>query len=190
MHETPARCAIWARVSSYDQESENQARELREWAARLGCEIVSEFILDDNSAWKGEHRAEMDRALTEARQRKWDVLLCWALDRLSREGIEATLAAMRRFHERGAPVWSLKEDWTYTSDPHIRQLIAAIMAWVAQMESQRRSERVKAGLARRRAEGKPVGGRKRGARDRAKRKTGGYLAEAERRRQARAKAAG
>jgi hypothetical protein len=40
------------------------------------------------------------------------VLLLWALDRLSREGIEVTLRAMRQFADRGVAVWSLRESWT------------------------------------------------------------------------------
>ncbi len=54
---------------------------------------------------------------------------------------------MRQFADRGVAVWSLGESWTETSDPHVRELITAIMAWVARMESQRRSERTRACLS-------------------------------------------
>jgi len=54
-----------------------------------------------------------------------------------------------------------------------------VMAWVARMESQRRSERVRAGLARRRAQGLPVG-RQPGAKDTRPRKRSGYVARWER----------
>ena len=62
---------------------------------------------------------------------------------------------------------------------------AAIAAWVAEQESKRRSERVKAGLARRRAQGKPIGGAvsKRG-KDKRKRRTDGYVAAWQRRKAA------
>jgi DNA invertase Pin-like site-specific DNA recombinase len=65
----------------------------------------------------------------------------------------------------------------------VRELITAIMAWVAQMESQRRSERTKAGIARKVQQDpswRP--GRQRGAKDKAKRKRSGYVARGERQR--------
>jgi putative DNA-invertase from lambdoid prophage Rac len=111
------------------------------------------------------------------------VLLCWALDRISREGVEVTLGILRRFHAAGAPVWSLRESWTETADPHMAELLASIYAWMAKAESTRRSERTKAGLARRRAEGKPVG-RQPGAKDTRPRKRSGYVARWEREREA------
>ena len=80
-----------------------------------------------------------------------------------------------QFADRGVTVWSLRESWTETSYPHVRELIAAIMAWVARMESERRSDRVRAGLARRKAAGLPVG-RQPGAKDKARRRRSGYVA--------------
>ena len=50
----------------------------------------------------------MRQALDDARADRYNVLLVWALDRLSREGIEATLRAMQQFADRGVPVWSLR----------------------------------------------------------------------------------
>jgi len=177
------RCAIWARVSTDEQDTRNQVAELCQWAEHRGLDIAAEYILEGASAWNGKHREQLRQALADARARKFDVLLVWALDRLSREGIEATLSIMRRFSVEGVPVWSLKESWTETSDPHVRELIAAIMAWVAEMESRRRSERTKAGLARKMREDpdfKP--GRQSGAKDKKPRKRSGYVARYERER--------
>jgi len=168
------RCALWARVSKDEQDSGNQLGELRAEASRRGLDVSAEYVLDGASAWKGEHRDQLRQALRDARAGRYDVLVVWALDRLSREGIEATLRVMRQFADCGVPIWSLREPWTETSDPHVRELIAAVMAWVARMESQRRSERVRAGLARRKAAGLPVG-RQPGARDRRQRKRSGYV---------------
>jgi putative DNA-invertase from lambdoid prophage Rac len=176
-----SRCALWARVSKDEQESGNQLGELRAEAARRGLDVTAEYVLEGASAWKGEHRALLRQALGDARAGRYDVLLVWALDRLSREGIEVTLRIMRQFAGRGVAVWSLRESWTETSDPQVRELIAAIMAWVARMESQRRSERVRAGLARRKAAGLPVG-RQPGSKDRRQRKRSGYVARWERER--------
>ena len=176
-----SRCPLWARVSKDEQESGNQIGELRAEAACRGLDVTAEYVLDGASAWKGEHRELLRQALDDARAGCYDVLLVWALDRLSREGIEVTLRIMRQFADRGVAVWSLRESWTETSDPHVRELVAAIMAWVARMESQRRSERVRAGLARRKAAGLPVG-RQPGSKDRRQRKRSGYVARWQRER--------
>jgi DNA invertase Pin-like site-specific DNA recombinase len=180
----PSRCAIWARVSTDDQESSNQLSELRQWAARRGLEIAAEYVVDGASAWKGEHHDRLVAVLTDARLGRYDVLLVWALDRLDRldrEGVESTLGLLRRFHETGASIWSLKEPWTETADPRMAELLGAIYAWMAAEESRRRSERVKAGLASRKAEGKPIG-RRAGSQDRRPRRRSGYYARWERER--------
>jgi DNA invertase Pin-like site-specific DNA recombinase len=83
---------------------------------------------------------------------------------------------VRELRERNIALVSAQEPWLSGSDA-TTELLAAIAAWVAHQESARRSERIRAGLARRRAEGKPMGGAaskgKRG-RDRRPRRTDGY----------------
>jgi putative DNA-invertase from lambdoid prophage Rac len=175
------RAAIWARVSTDEQDSGNQLAELRSWAKRRGLPVVHEYVLDGASAWKGQHRHQLALALADARTGRYDVLLVWALDRMSREGVEATLGLLRRFHDAGAPVWSLREPWTETADPHMAELLASIYAWMARAESALRSERVRAGLARRKAAGLPIG-RQPGAADRKPRRRSGYVARYERER--------
>jgi putative DNA-invertase from lambdoid prophage Rac len=183
MADQGTRCAIWARVSTEDQQTANQVGELRQWAARRGFTVSAEYVLED-SAWNGTHRERLAQALADARLGKYDILLVWALDRISREGVEATLSLLRRFREAGAMVWSLRESWTETSDPRMAELLGAIFAWMAAEESRRKSERVQAGLARRKAEGKHVG-RKPGSKDSQPRRRSGYVARWERERTAR-----
>src|SRR5438105_5367392 len=142
-----SRAAIWARVSSAEQETANQLATLRKWAHSRGFEIVKEYVLEE-SAWNGKHRLQLGTALQDARAGSFEVLLVWALDRLSREGIEPTLATVRQFRERGVRVLSMQEAWT-DGPPEMQDLLTSFFAWMAQQESTRRSERVKAGLARR-----------------------------------------
>ncbi len=112
-------------------------------------------------------------------------MLVWALDRLSREGVEAMLGILRQFREQGAMVWSLRESWTETSDPRMAELLGAIFAWMAAEESRRRSERTKAGLERRKREDPDFRpGRQRGAKDSKPRRRSGYVARWEREREA------
>ena len=172
------RCALWAQVSTDEQESGNQLAVLRAEAARRGLEVTAEYVLDGMSAWTGAHRGQLRRALDDTRAGRFEVLLVWALDRLERGGIEPTLRVIRQFRERGVQVVSVQEPWTDASG-EMGELLTAVMAWVARMESQRRSERVRAGLARRRAQGLPVG-RQPGAKDTRTRKRSGYMARWER----------
>lgn len=179
------RAAIWARVSTSDQHAANQLGELREWAARRHLEVAAEFVTED-SAWQngggGNGKgAEFDRKRAElldgARLGHYDVVLTWGIDRLSRRGAEDMLAFVRRLTETACALWSDKDPWVESmTDPFARELLLSVFATVARFESERRSMRVKAGLARRRREGKPVGGRKAGSRDKGKRSGEGYSA--------------
>jgi DNA invertase Pin-like site-specific DNA recombinase len=179
------RAAVWIRVSTAHQVTENQVPDLEKFAAHHGYELVERYELSE-SAWNGgkdggEYRATMQRALDSAWRGDYEVLIVWALDRLTREGAEGALRILRQFRERGCTVVSVKESWLNGS-PEIQDVLVSFAGWVAQQESTRRSERIKAGLERRKAEGKPVGGRRPGAKDRGKRRTDGYAQAWDRRR--------
>ena len=161
------KAAIWARVSGDTQNASNQLYELRQWAQARGLEIAAEFVTED-SAWtkkngNGMKGAEFDvrrnDMLEGARLGKYEVVLCWGLDRLSRRGAEDMLSYVRRLTDTGCRLWSLKDPWAEsTADPMTRELLFSVFATIARFESERRSERIKAGIERRRREGKPIGG--------------------------------
>ena len=100
-------------------------------------------------------------------------MLVWALDRLSREGPLATREIVHRLGRWGVQVWSYQESWTEAGG-ELLDLLLAIAGWVARMESNRRSERTKAGLQRAVIQGKRLG-RPPGSKDRKKRSRRGYL---------------
>lgn len=80
---------------------------------------------------------------------------------------------IRELRERNVSLVSHQEPWLNGSDA-TTELLAAVAAWVATQESVRRSERIRAGLARRRAQGKPMGGASKRGRDKRPRRTEGY----------------
>lgn len=169
--------ATWLRVSTGEQDSANQEPDIARFVEHRGYTVVERFQVAD-SAWKGgktggQYRAELDRALKAAHAGRFGVLVVWSLDRLSREGAEGTLRILRQFRERGVTVASVQEPWL-SGVPEITDVLVAFAGWVAERESARRSERVKAGLARRRKAGLPVG-RQPGAKDRKPRKRSGYF---------------
>jgi DNA invertase Pin-like site-specific DNA recombinase len=81
--------------------------------------------------------------LADAERRKFDVLLIWALDRLSREGTIRTLLLLDQPGKAGVKVRSLSEPWLGPASPTY-ELLLPIFAWIARQESLRISERVKA----------------------------------------------
>lgn len=172
----PLRAALWVRVSTTDQCAANQEPELRALAASRGLEVVQIYRLEGASAWSGSggYREMQGAMLRDSRRGQFSVLLVWALDRLSREGPLATLQLVDRLGRAGVTVVSLHEPWTEAGG-ELRELLLAITAWVARMESQRRSDRTRAGLERARAGGTKIG-RPLGAKDRRKRRRSGYFA--------------
>ena len=161
--------ALWLRVSDRDQQTvDNQEAPLRELAERRGLEIVTVYRVE-GSAWRGKHHPALERLYSDASRGSISAVIVWALDRLSREGIFATAYTLRRLAAAGVRVISLQEPWVESMDG-VRDLLVAVMAWVAGYESERRSERTRAGLERARRAGvtlgRPKGSRDRGARRR------------------------
>ena len=167
------RIAIYARCSKSDesQDPTNQLNPLRDYAKALGGEIVHEYI-DLASGGNGD-RKDFLQMFEDADKRKFDLLLVWSLDRLSREGISNTLGYLERLKRSGIALKSLQESWLDTRDEGLGQLLLAIFSWVAQQERKRIVERTKAGLERAKKQGKSLG-RPKGAKDRGKRRKSGY----------------
>jgi DNA invertase Pin-like site-specific DNA recombinase len=92
----------------------------------------------------------------DASKRKFDLLLFWALDRLSREGVLETLQHLNRLEGYGVSYRSFTEPY-FDSCGAFKDVVLAIMATLAKQERIKRSERTKAGLERVRAAGKRLG---------------------------------
>jgi|SRR5215467_10319252 len=150
------RVAFYGRVSTKDkgQEVENQLAQLREFAARSGWNIVAEYI--DHESGKHSDCEHFEQMFRDASQRKFDVLLFWSLDRLSREGVLPTLQHLQRLTSYGIGYCSFTEQY-FDSCGIFRDAVIAIVATVAKQERIRISERVKAGLATARHKGQRLG---------------------------------
>lgn len=148
------KIALYLRVSTDKQETENQAVQLREFAAKQGWQTVREYC-DYESGSKSD-RAEFQRMFTDASRRKFDLVLFWALDRLSREGVYQTLQHLNRLESYGVGFRSFTEPY-FDSCGVFKEAVIAIMATLAKQERVKRAERTKAGLARVKAAGKRLG---------------------------------
>ena len=150
------RCGLYARVSTTDgrQDTDNQLVQLREYCQRQGYQIVAEYI--DHASGKTDDRMAFKRMFEDASKRKFDVVLVWALDRFTREGVLETFEHVRRLTACGVAFESYSEQHFRTTGP-AGELMLAIAAWIAKQERLRISDRTKAGLARARREGKHCG---------------------------------
>jgi DNA invertase Pin-like site-specific DNA recombinase len=150
------KVAIYARTSTDDgrQELSNQTRELHAYAERMGWKVVGEYL--DQISGRKSARPQFLAAMKDARKRKFDVLLFWSLDRLSREGVLKTLLILNELSGYGVKYRSLQEQWI-DSLGAFSDAIVGILATVAKFEADRMSSRVRSGLARAKAEGKVLG---------------------------------
>lgn len=170
------KCAIYARVSKQEentQDPNNQLMPLRDLARALSLEVVSEYV--DYASGGDSNRPEFQKMLSDVKSHKFDMILVWALDRFSREGILNTLAYLKELDSCNVALKSLQESWLDTRDKGLGQLLIAIFSWVAEQERKRISERTKAGLRR----AKNVGKRSKDKKPR--RKSGYYLRWAKKR---------
>ena len=146
------KCAAYIRVSTEQQTADNQLPAIEALCQARSWQLVHVYS-ENESAWKSGHQAELAHLLEDARKGQFQIVVCWALDRLSRQGALAILQLVDRFKRYGVRVISYQESWTETP-PEFAEVLYAMIGWVAQMESKRQSERVKAGLARANAESK------------------------------------
>jgi DNA invertase Pin-like site-specific DNA recombinase len=150
------KIGIYARVSTKDkgQDTENQLVVLREFAAKQGWEIFNEYV--DRETGAKSDRAEFQRMFADASKRRFDLLLFWSLDRLSREGVLETLQHLNRLTTSGVGYKSYTEQY-FDSCGIFKDAVISILATIAKQERVRLSERTKAGLARVKASGTRLG---------------------------------
>src|SRR5438552_1765473 len=149
---SPKRVAIYARVSTVDQDCEPQLRDLREYVAARGWR-AAEFV-DQGVSGARERRPALDRLLAEVKVRKVDVVVVAAFDRFGRS-VRHLVETLELFRHLGVEFVSLREQID-TGSP-LGQAVFTIIAAIAQLERSLIVERVKAGLRRAKAEGKRLG---------------------------------
>lgn len=156
------KVALYARVSKDEmssdgklQDPENQLQPMRTFCKAMDWSISEEFI--DRASGGSANRPQFQLMLGRVKQRHFDVVLVWALDRFSREGMTNTLSYIRLLKTYKTGLKSLQESWLDTSQEGVAELLLAIFSWVAAEEKRKISERTKAGLAKLRAKGVKLG---------------------------------
>jgi len=151
--------AIYSRVSTRDkgQDVQNQLCQLREFACKQGWRITAEYV--DHASGKCSDRAQFKAMFAAAARREFDLVLFWALDRFSREGVLETLTHLQTLTSYGVGYRSFTEAYL-DSCGMFKDAVVGILAVIAKQERVRLSERTVAGLQRARKQGR-IGGRPR-----------------------------
>jgi putative DNA-invertase from lambdoid prophage Rac len=146
------RAALYLRVSTEGQTTENQRPDLERLAATRGWEVVAVY---EEKASAAKRRPEFARMLLDARRGAFDVVAVWALDRFGRS-MAGNVSDARDLAHVGVGLVSVQEPWLDTTGP-VRDLLLAIFSWVAEQERRRLIDRTVAGMERAKLEGVPIG---------------------------------
>ena len=151
------RVAIYLRVSTDGQTTENQRRELGAVAAHRGWDVVDVYEDAGISGAKGrDGRPAFDRLCKDAARRRFDIIAAWSVDRLGRS-LQDLVAFLADVHGAGVNLY-LHQQAVDTTTPAGRALFQ-MMGVFAEFERAMIRDRVNAGLARAKAKGVRLGRR-------------------------------
>lgn len=149
------RAAIYLRVSTDGQTTENQRRLLMEVADRAGWDVVEVYEDHGVSGAKGrDQRPAFDRLCKDANRRKFDVVMAWSVDRLGRS-LQDLLTFLGELHAVGVDLF-LHQQGVDTTTPAGKAMFQ-MMGVFAEFERAMIQDRIRAGLDRARAQGKRLG---------------------------------
>jgi len=146
------KVALYTRVSTEDQSTERQIAELREYAKGRGWDLGE--IYTENASGTNNKRKEFQAMLAAARAKKFDILLVWKLDRLSRS-LRDLVTTLQELDEIGVQFVSLKDQIDLTTSAG--RLMLHIVGAFAQFEADLIRERVRSGLENARRKGVVLG---------------------------------
>jgi DNA invertase Pin-like site-specific DNA recombinase len=150
------KAAIYARVSTEDQTVDNQLQVLQEVATTRHLEVYRVYQ-ENVSAWHDGHQVELTRLMDDARRGHFQIVLVWALDRLTREGPMKQILIWYELQRAGVKLFSYQQPFTDLPEM-VTPIIMSVFGYLGNEQSRLQSERSKAGIARARK----VGGGKRG----------------------------
>lgn len=150
--EKTMRVGLYARVSTHDQQTlPMQLSAMREYAERRGWKVVKETSEIGSGAEEREKREELLKA---ARRKEIDAVVVWRLDRWGRSLIDL-VTTLGEMGELGLGFVSLREALDLTTPTG--RAMAGLLAVFAEFERDLLRERVKAGIAEAREQGRPHG---------------------------------
>ena len=149
------RAVLYLRVSTIDQKTANQDRELRQVAERMDCEITKVYKDHGISGAKGrDKRPAFGAMCRDASRRQFDVIMAWSVDRLGRS-LQDLVAFLSEIHALRIDLFPHQQGLDTTTPAG--KAMFQMMGVFAEFERAMIQERVRAGLARARGEGKRLG---------------------------------
>ncbi len=147
------RAAIYCRVSTLDQNPQTQLLDLQQLASQRGFEIVQVYT-DHGISGTRQRRPGLDQMLADSRRGKFDVVLCWACDRVARS-VKHFLEVLEELNRLNIQFVSFRE--AIDTQGPLGRAVVVIISVVAELERSLIVERVKAGMRRARLEGRHIG---------------------------------
>lgn len=145
------RAALYLRVSTGEQTTENQRRELLEVAKRANWEIVEIYEDAGISGAKGrDKRPAFDKLLKDAARRKFDIVAAWSVDRLGRS-LQDLVSFLSDIHGSNIDLY-LHQQGIDTTTPAGKAMFQMLGVF-AEFERAMIRDRVNAGIARAKADG-------------------------------------
>src|SRR3954451_12559145 len=154
MSDSARRIAVYERVSTLEQTTENQLLELRRYVEARGW-AATEYV-DNGVSGAKDRRPALDQLTSDVRRHKFDAVVCWRLDRLGRN-LRHLVLLLDEWQARGVAFVTLGEG--IDTSTAAGRLVAGVLGSIAEFERARIQERIMAGLARARAQGKRLGRR-------------------------------
>ncbi|MDH6302629.1 DNA invertase Pin-like site-specific DNA recombinase [Polynucleobacter sphagniphilus] len=149
------KVCLYCRVSTLNQTSENQLRELRMVAERMGYEIVSEFIDNGISGAKSrKDRPALEEMMKMATQRQFEMVMCWSIDRLGRS-LQHLVEILNELQSMKIDLYFMQQGMD-TTTPSGR-MIFSVFGAIGEFERNLIRERVIAGQLRAKASGVHIG---------------------------------
>jgi len=149
------KVAIYARISTEEQNELNQVNMLEQYAIKRGWDITGTYT-DVGSAFQHADQKELKRLMDECQRKHYERILVYDVSRLTRKGPLELMLLLKQFADKGAPIHSFL-DSALNVPNEFQPVLVAIYGMMAKTFSTQLSERTKAGMDRARAAGKHLG---------------------------------
>jgi DNA invertase Pin-like site-specific DNA recombinase len=152
------RVAVYARVSTSDQTCESQLRECLEYVARRGWTVADQYV---DTGWSGKlaSRPELNRLMADARQRRFDAVVVWKLDRWGRSLVHS-IQSIQELAALGIRFLAITQNIDTDESNPMSRFMLQIFAAFSELEREMIRERVTAGVRNAKRKGVQLGRRR------------------------------
>lgn len=165
------KACVYMRCSTKEQDVGSQRVVIEDYCLRNQLKIYKTYI-DHGISGTKDSRPELDKMLNDMRQKHFDVIVCYKLDRLGRS-LKNLINLLGEFKNKGVRLISISDNLDTGNDSPMNKAFWQLLGVFGELEREIIVERVKAGLDRIKREGKQLG-RPKGSKDQRQRSVSGY----------------